>query len=146
MFDERGNVLIITALILPIMLLLLVFVVDLGIVHLARSQVQMAADAGSLAAVAVDGDEIIMSGTSYVIELDAVKAKARARNVVLENLEQVGNIKFNEKNFVYKKTGSQSYSVELRFDVSSMLLGTLFKTITHDKLSLTVFSQGEINL
>ena len=152
--DDRGNSLIITALILPVVLMLLVLVVDLGIVHLARSQVQMTADAGSLAAVTVEDEEIALAGVQFsngsvldfVIEINEVKAKTRAREVVLENLHRIENITWEESDFIYRKVSSTSYYVEVTFEVQSVLLGTLFSAVGYDKLLLTVGSEGKVNL
>lgn len=152
--DDRGNSLIITALILPVVLMLLVLVVDLGIIHLARSQVQMAADAGSLASVAVEDGEVAIAGVQFnnglvldfVVEINDGAARARAREVVIENLGRIKNINWNESDFVYRKVDSTSYYIEIPFEVQAVLLGTLFSAVGYDKVLLTVSSEGKVNL
>ncbi|MCR3921740.1 MAG: pilus assembly protein TadG-related protein [Firmicutes bacterium] len=152
--DERGNSLIITAIILPVVLMLLVLVVDLGIIHLTRSQVQMASDAGSLAAVAVEDDEIVISGFSvnnglelaFRVEINESKAKTRAREVVAENLQRVKNIEWSENDFTYRKVDSDSYYVEVKFEAQSLLLGSLFSGMGYERIMLTVDSEAKANL
>jgi hypothetical protein len=134
--------------------MLLVLVVDLGIVHLARSQVQMTVDAGSLAAVTVENEEIALAGVQFsndlvldfTVEINEEKAKTRAREVVLENLHRIENITWEESDFIYRKVSSTSYYVEVTFEVQSVLLGTLSSAVGYDKVLLTVGSEGEVNL
>lgn len=149
--DEKGNSLVITAILLPVLLLLLVLLADLGAVQLVRSQVQTAADASSLAAVAVEEDEVVLGGwqsstPEIIVEIDESRARERAQRVALSNLEKVKNISWDISDFSFQKTGSNSYHVELPVHVHSVLLAPLFSDTSPYTISLTIVASSEIRL
>ncbi len=153
--NDRGNLLIITAILLPVLLLFLVLLADLGFIQLVRSQAQMAVDASSLAAVAVTKDEINITGVqvnngsikyNFNVEIDDKLARERAREVAIENVKRINNITWDEDDFVFKKTGDQSYLVEVTLKAKSVLIAPLFLDLGQDAVTLTVDSIGEVDL
>ncbi len=148
--NSQGSSLVITAILLPVLLLFLVLLADLGAIQLVRSQVQMAADASSLAGVAIEEEEILLgtlqgSVPLVLVEIDESLAIERAQSVALINLQRVNNISWDVNDFSFQKTGSHSYHVEFSVDVHSVLLAPLFSNTSPDTITLTVVSASEVN-
>jgi hypothetical protein len=62
--SERGSVIVIVAVMLPVFLGFVAYVVDLGTLRVARQQAQMAADAGALAGASDNFDGTVASATA----------------------------------------------------------------------------------
>ena len=75
--DRRGNVLVLTAFLMIIMVGMLAFTLDLGYVYVSQSQLQRSADSAALAAALelIDNDALAGNGTWDVSEA-SVRAKA----------------------------------------------------------------------
>lgn len=55
---KKGSVVVIIAIVMPVLLLLLALVADIGMLYVVRSQLQTVADAASLAGVAFENHEV----------------------------------------------------------------------------------------
>lgn len=91
--DERGQVLIFFAALLPIAVAMLGFAVDIGRLQLARVQLQTAVDAASLAGASTA--RVIIEGDSWgniynkYIRMDEATAWQAAYDCLITNVQQI---------------------------------------------------------
>lgn len=100
--DTRGNVAVIVAIVLPVLLLFLALAADIGTMHILRAQLQSAADAGSLAGTIFTEEEVYFSDIKepgavkwagampthlkMYVELDPDLAEQRAQSMTESNI------------------------------------------------------------
>ncbi len=120
---EKGGVLALVALFLPIAVVCMGMVVDLGIMFCARKAVQSACDLGALAGVQnLDWDSL----AEGVVLLDIARGEATAVQIALENLQNTGGM-FSELN-VWAKASNPPWkeepcvTVEARFSPNTQFL------------------------
>ena len=101
--DEAGGTLIIVAVTLPVMLLILALVADIGMTHIIRAQLQTAADAGSLAGCMYFEEELhsedyflweegIPVAVRVYVQLEPEQSRERAAQTVAKNLLNLAGV------------------------------------------------------
>jgi len=102
---KKGSVVVIIAIVMPVLLLLLALVADIGMLYVVRSQLQTVADAASLAGVAFENHEVYIcepgepdalrfengdvSHIKMYVQLHPIWAKERAKNIAEANLVSI---------------------------------------------------------
>jgi|LFRM01.1.fsa_nt_gb hypothetical protein len=104
--DSKGNTVIIVAIVMPVLLLFLALVADVGTLHVLRSQLQTIADASSLAGCTFTQDEVFVDylsedavkwdgskpvAVTVYIQLDKDLARQRAKSIADSNLEHISD-------------------------------------------------------